>query len=253
MSNHATKRGLKNAAGIDLSSFAKKVDLANLNSYVDKLDIDKLKNLPTNLNNLKNKADKLDVDKLVPVPVDFSKLTDALKNNVVKKDVYNGKIENIEDIIPDITNLATKTTLNAKINEVKAEIPNITNLTTTRALTAVENKIPSVCNLVKKADYNTKTNEIEKKITDHNHGKYITTPKFDKFAVETFDLRLKRVNLVSKTDIANFVKKKDFDNKLLSLNKRINSNKTKHVLVENELNELSKTLNYYQLKILIFS
>ena len=71
MSNHATKRGLKNAAGIDLSSFAKKVDLANLNSYVDKLDIDKLKNLPTNLNNFKSKLDKLDVDKSIPVHIDL--------------------------------------------------------------------------------------------------------------------------------------------------------------------------------------
>ena len=101
LSNHATKRGLKNAAGIDLSSFAKKVDLANLNSYVDKLDIDKLKNLPTNLNNLKNKADKLDVDKLVPVPVDLSKLSDVVKNDV-RKDVYNTKIKNIEDKIPEL-------------------------------------------------------------------------------------------------------------------------------------------------------
>ena len=90
----------------------------------------------------------------------------------------NAKKKNIEDKIPDITNLATKTTLNAKINEVKGEIPNITNLATTSALTAVENKIPSVSNLVKKTDYNTKINEIEKKITDHNHDKYITTPEF---------------------------------------------------------------------------
>ena len=52
------------------------------------------------------------------------------------------KIKNIEDEIPDITNLATKTTLNAKINKVKNKIPNITNLATTTALTAVENKIP---------------------------------------------------------------------------------------------------------------
>ena len=42
--------------------------------------------------------------------------------------------KNIEDKIPDITNLATKTTLNAKINEVKAEIPSITNLATTTTL-----------------------------------------------------------------------------------------------------------------------
>ena len=42
--------------------------------------------------------------------------------------VYNAKIKNIEDKIPDITNLATKTTLNAKTNEVKGEIPSITDL-----------------------------------------------------------------------------------------------------------------------------
>ena len=44
--------------------------VANLKSSVDKLDIDKLKNAPTNLRNLKSKGDKLDVDKLVPVSVD---------------------------------------------------------------------------------------------------------------------------------------------------------------------------------------
>ena len=137
----------KNATGIDTSKFAKKVHLASLKSNVDNLDIDKLKNVPANLGNVKSKVDKLDVDKLVPVPVDLSKLSDAVKDDVVKKDVYNAKIKNIEDKIPDITNLATSTTLNAKINEVKKEIPSIANLTTTTALTAVENKIP---NLVKK-------------------------------------------------------------------------------------------------------
>ena len=55
----------------------------------------------------------------------------------LKKDVYNAKIINIED-------------LNAKINEVKGEIPNITNLATSTSLTAVENRIPNVSNLVKK-------------------------------------------------------------------------------------------------------
>ena len=67
-----------------------------------------------------------------------------------KTDVYNAKIKNIEDKIPDITNLATNAFLNAKINEVKGEIPSITNLTTTTAVTAVENKIANVSNLVKK-------------------------------------------------------------------------------------------------------
>ena len=63
----------------------KKVHLTNLKSGVDKLDIDKLKSLPTNLNNLKSKGDKLDFDKLVPVPVDLSKQSDVVKNVVVKK------------------------------------------------------------------------------------------------------------------------------------------------------------------------
>ena len=57
----------------------------------------------------------------------------------------------------------------------------VTNLATTGALTAVENKMPSVSNLIlvqKKTDYNTKINKIEKKITDHNHNKYVTTPVF---------------------------------------------------------------------------
>ena len=54
-SNYAAKSNLKNATGVDTSKFAKKVDLVNLKSSVDKLDIDKLKNAPNNLSNLKIK------------------------------------------------------------------------------------------------------------------------------------------------------------------------------------------------------
>ena len=66
---------------------------------------------------MKSKVDKLDVDKL-SVLVDLSKLSDVVKYDVVKKDVYNAKIKNIEDKIPDTTNLATNATLNTKINQV---------------------------------------------------------------------------------------------------------------------------------------
>ena len=131
--------------------------------------------------------------------------------------------------IPDITNVAIKFSLNPKINEVKGEISNITNVGTASALAFDENKIPSVSNLVQKTDYNTKINETEKKITDHNDDKCIATPDFSKVTAEMFDLRLKRVNLARKSDIANFVNKADFDNKL----KDATSNK-------NELNELSE-------------
>ena len=95
----------------DYSDFAKKIDLANLKSDVNKLDIDKLKNVPNNLSNLKSKVHKLDADKIVPVPVDLSKLSDVIKNELVKKDVYNAKIKVIEYKIPVITNLATRNTL----------------------------------------------------------------------------------------------------------------------------------------------
>ena len=63
---------------------------------------------------MKIKVDKSDVDKLVLVAVDLSKLGDVVKNDAVKKDVYNVKIKKIEDKIPDITNLATNASLNAK-------------------------------------------------------------------------------------------------------------------------------------------
>ena len=56
----------------------------------------------------------------------------------MKKDVYNADIEDVEDKIPGITNLATNTTLNAKTHEVKNEIPSITNLATTDTLSAVD-------------------------------------------------------------------------------------------------------------------
>ena len=56
---------------------------------MDKLDIDKLKNIQTNLSNLKSKVNKLDVDTLIPVPVDLSKLSDAVKNDVKKLCIIN--------------------------------------------------------------------------------------------------------------------------------------------------------------------
>ena len=75
--------------------------------------------------------------------------------------------------------------------------------------------------LVKNTDYITKNIEIENKITtDHDHDKYITTEEFTKLTAEHSTTRLTQVNVASKNDIANFIKKTD-------LNK-------------NELNELSK-------------
>ena len=64
--------------------------------------------------------------------------------------------------------------------------------------------------LLKKFAYNTKINKIEKKITYHNHDKYITAQEFNKLTAEKYAARLKQANLASKTDIADFVKKDRF-------------------------------------------
>ena len=119
-----------------------------------------------------------------------------------------------------------KKDLNVKVSEIEGEIPSITGLATNSALTAVENKIPDVSSLVEKTDYDAKILNIEKKVTDHDHDKYITTSEFNKLTTENFKVRLVQGNLVTKTD---------FYNKLTNLNRRINSNKTKNLLVENEL------------------
>ena len=97
------------------------------------------------------------------------------------------------------------------------------------ALTTAENKIPSVSSLANKADYNTKMTEIENKLNNHNRDKYITTPDFNTLAADVFNTRLARRNLVTKTD---------FDAKLSNFNRKISSNKSKHLLAENELKKL---------------
>ena len=58
LSNYATKADLKNATGVYTSSFAKKVHLSSLKSNVDKLDIERFKNVKINLNNVKSKVDR---------------------------------------------------------------------------------------------------------------------------------------------------------------------------------------------------
>ena len=149
LSNYATKSGIKNISHVDTSSFG----------------------LKTNLANLKTKVDKLDIGKLVPVPTDLSKLSNVVKNDVVKKTVYDKlvpKVNNIdisdfvlktkyntdktelENKIPDTSGLVKKTNYNTKITDLENKIPDISNLATKTALTAVENKTPDVSSSVKK-------------------------------------------------------------------------------------------------------
>ena len=75
------------------------------------------------------------------------------------------------------------------------------------ALAVVENKIPDVSSLLKKTDCNTKMSDIEKKITDHNHDRYISTSEFNRLTTENFKARLGEANLITKTDLDTELKK----------------------------------------------
>ena len=96
LANYATKNDVKNITHVDVSSYATKTNLAALKTEVDKIDTDKLKTVPT----------------------DLSKLSNVVKNDVVKKTDYNTKVTGIENQIAGVTkntgdNLADITKLKA--------------------------------------------------------------------------------------------------------------------------------------------
>ena len=145
----------------------------------------------------------------------MSTLSDVVKNHVVKKTLYEklaAKVNNIdtsdfvlktkyqtdktelEKKIPDVTDFVKKT----KLTELENKIPDVSSLATKTALSAVENKVPSFSSLVKKADYDTKISELQKKLTDHNNDKYITTPEFNTLPASVFNARLAHANLITK-------------------------------------------------------
>ena len=244
LSNYATKDDIKNITHVDTSSLALKTNLADLKSEVDKLDVNKLKPIPTDLSKLSDVV-KNDVVK----KTDYNKLVTKVDNidtsGLVKKTDYNTKISEIEDKIPDTGGPVKKTDYNTKIAEIEDKIPDISGLATKTALTTVENKIPSTNNLATKTALTTVENKIPsisglvKKQTTIlrllilkinsiiNHDKYIATSEFNTLAANVFNARLAQANLITKTD---------FDAKLSSLNRKITANKKKHFLNDNDLN-----------------
>ena len=104
MSNYAAKTDLKNVTHVDTLSFA----------------------LLTNLVSLKTEGDKLDIDKLVPVPVDLSKLSDVVKNYVVKKTAYDKLVAKVNNI--DTSEFVLKTKYQTDKTELENIIPDISVL-----------------------------------------------------------------------------------------------------------------------------
>ena len=103
--------------------------------------------------------------------------------------------------------------------------------------------------LVKATDYYTKINEIEKKITDHDHAKYITTQKFNKLASEDSAARLAQGSFPSKNDIAVLVTENDLDENIKKLAtkaelEKIQTYASSFIIGQNYLgNEMSTAIN----------
>ena len=96
LSNYATKKELDHATGTDTSDLDAKKDCIAFKGEVDKLDINRLVDVPTSLNNLKTKLDDLDVGKLKTVPVDLKKLSDVVANEVVSFNFQHTKFNSLK-------------------------------------------------------------------------------------------------------------------------------------------------------------
>ena len=202
---------------LDLSNYAMKKDIKDI-THIDASGFAS----KTNLAALKTEVDKIDTDKLKTVPNDLAKLKNVVKNDVVKKTDYNALKSKIDGINVSKYYGRTKYETDGKafydkIDVVEKKIPVLTDFVTTArfnheknslatALTAVENKIPDVSGLARVSALT--AIEIENKIPD----------------------------------ATNLVTKANFDAKLKNISDRVTKNKSKDLLLDNELKKL-KTFN----------
>ena len=237
LSNYAMKKDINDITHVDVSGFASKTNLAALKTDVDKTDADKLKT----------------------VPADLAKLSNVVKNEVVKKTDYNTKVTNIESQIAGVT----KNTLNnlADITKLKAVDTNNFVLKTKLAsdVTTLENeidtidkKIPDISGLATKtsltsylqtATFNSKVSEVENKI-------------------KSADIIAKSANTKANTirsDLTGYAKKADVATDITSiknnyvtnasLTSQLNNLKSQHTTdevkkVEDKVNENKKEITF---------
>ena len=126
MSNYAKKTDLKNVTHVDISSFA----------------------LKTNWASLKTRVYNLNTGKLIPVPVDLSKLSDVVKNGVVKKTVFDELVAKVNNI--DTSDFVLKTKYQIDKTELEKKIPDMSNLVKKAKLPELENKVLDLSSLAKK-------------------------------------------------------------------------------------------------------
>ena len=232
LSNYATKKDINDITHVDVSGFASKTNLAILKTEVNKIDADKLKT----------------------VPVDLPKLSNVVKNEVVKKTDYNAKVTNIESRIAGVT----KNTVDnlADITELKAVDTNTFVLKTKLAsdVTTLENKIDTVDKKIPKtkaslndylqtSTFNSKVTKVENKIKSADIIAKSANTKAN-------TIRSDLTNYATKTDVATDIAatKNDYVTNA-SLTSQLNNLKSQHITdeakkVEDKVNENKKEITF---------
>ena len=259
LTNYATKTDLKKIMPVDVSSFTSK----------------------TNLAALKTEADKIDVDKLKTTPTDLDKLTNTVENDLVKKTDYNTKVASIEtqiagltkntiDNLADITKLKaidtnsfvlkTKlssdvTTLENKIDTVDKKIPDISVLATKTSLTSylqtttfnskvteVENKIKATDIIAKSA--NTKANTIRSDLTGYAKKAEVAT-----------DITAIKNDYVTNTSLSsqlNDLKSQHIATEVTGIDNKTKKDASDISALENKLTQKGDTINENERELSIF-
>ena len=214
LSNYATKDDVKNLTHVDVSSYATKTNLAALKTEVDKIDTDKLKT----------------------VPDDLAKLSNVVKNEVVKKTDFSA------DTYVTRTKFSTDTNaLDDKIDKVEKKIPDISSLENKRNVTTLVNNLNNKIDNLKINDYAKKTN-----LTN-----YMLTSTFNTKSTE-LESKIKEADIIAKSavtkansiksDLDDYAKKTDVANDITtikndyvtnaSLTSRLNDLKSQHIATE---------------------
>ena len=154
LTNYATKTDLKNITHTDVSIFASKTNLLALKTKVDKIDVDKLKTVPDDLTKLSNVVKNKVVKK-----------TDFSADDYVKKTKFSGdinslddKIDKVEKKIPDVSSLETKRNVTTLIKNLDNRIDNLKIKEYAKKTT--------LSNYMLTSDFNTKSSKLENKIKD---------------------------------------------------------------------------------------
>ena len=222
LTNYARKTDLKNITHTDVSNFASKTNLSSLKTEVDKIDVDKLKTVPDDLAKLSN-----------VVKNEVVKKTDFSADDYVKKTKFSGDINSLDD----------------KIDKVEKNVPDVSSLETKRNVTMLvknlDNRIDDLkikeyakktilSNYMFTSGFNTKSTELENKIKDAD---IIAKSAVTKANTVKSDLN----DYAKKTDVANDITtiKNDYVSNA-SLTSRLNDLKSQHIATEVKTTEVLK-------------